>query len=294
MAASDVWTALAALDWVRGYLERQGSERPRLEAEHLLSHATGLTRTEVYAHFDRPLSQPERDVLRDAVVRRAAGEPLQYIFGRAPFRYLEVEVGPGVLIPRPETELLVDAVLPAIDAAIAARGEALVVDVGTGSGAVAIAIATERPAARVVATDLSPDALEWARRNVEAHGVGDRVTLVSGDLLEPLPAELVGRVDVVVSNPPYIPTDDLAALPREVAEFEPREALDGGDDGLALFDRLAPAAVTVLAPGGTFAAELDEKRTSTAAQKCVEWYQGCAVVEDLVGRERIVVATKDS
>lgn len=290
----DIWTSLAALDWVRGYLERKGIDRPRLEAEHLLAHATGLTRTDLYARFDRPLSADERATLRDAVARRGTGEPLQYVTGRAPFRYLDIAVGPGVLIPRPETELLVDLVLPAIDEAIASRGGATVVDVGAGSGAVAVAIATERPEARVIAVDISPEALAWAQRTIEEAGVGDRVTLLEGDLLAPLPTDLYGSVDVVVSNPPYIPTPDLATLESVVADFEPRLALDGGADGLAVFDRLAPAAADVLRPGGTFACELDEKRVSTAAEKCVQWYEGVRVVEDLVGRERCVVATRGS
>ena len=294
MSQADRWTTLAALDWVREFLTRKGSDRPRLEAEHLLSYATSLSRTEVYAHFDRPLSPEERTVLRDAVARRGAGEPLQYIFGRAPFRYLELEVGEGVLIPRPETELLVDAVLPAVDAAIAERGEAIVVDACTGSGAIALAIATERPDARVIATELSSEALAWARRNVDALGMSDRIELLQGDLLDPIPPGFAGSIDVVVSNPPYIPTGDLAALPAEVARFEPTTALNGGEDGLALFERLAPAAAELLRTGGMFACELDEKRTASAAAECVQWYQRVRVVEDLVGRERFVVATKDS
>jgi len=294
MNQADRWTTLSALDWVRDFLTRKGSDRPRLEAEHLLSYATGLTRMEVYAHFDRPLSPDERSLLRDAVSRRGAGEPLQYVLGRAPFRYLELQVGPGALIPRPETELIVEQVLPIIDAAIAERGEAIVIDACTGSGAIALAIATERPATRVIATDISSEALAWARRNVQALGVGDRVELLEGDLLDPVPDMLRGSIDVVVSNPPYIPRADLSALPAEIADFEPVSALDGGDDGFALFDRLAPAAAELLRRGGVFACELDEKRTASAASKCVEWYERVRVVEDLVGRERFVVATKDS
>jgi release factor glutamine methyltransferase len=291
-ASGRVWSVRDALDWTRTYLAEKADPNPRLSAEWLLSAATGLSRVELYAHHDRPLSADERARLRDGVRRRAAGEPLQYVTGEAAFRHLVVHVGPGVLVPRPETELLVDAVLPAVDAAIAARGEALVADVCTGSGCVALAIATERPASRVWATDVSAPAVTTARRNADKIGTGERLTVVECDLLGGLPRELAGRLDVVVSNPPYVPSADLATLPSEVAQFEPALALDGGPDGLDVFRRLAEQASQWLAPGGTIAVELDSRTVRHAAVEALEWYVDVDVVHDLAGRERILVARR--
>lgn len=283
-----VWTVREALDWTRGYLESHGDERPRVSAEWLLSAATGLSRVETYAFGDRPLSLDERALLRDAVRRRAAGEPLQYVVGEVAFRHIVVRVEPGVLIPRPETEVLVDEALRGVDAAVAARGEARVLDLCTGSGCIAASIAFERPETVVFATDIDPVAVAVASANVDRLGLSGRVSVVESDLAAALSPSLAGTFDVVVSNPPYIPTRDLDSLPAEVARFEPRLALDGGPDGLSVFLRIAEDASSLLRPGGTLTCELDENRVCAAAEKCVEWYQEVRVVRDLVGRDRIV------
>jgi release factor glutamine methyltransferase len=255
-----------------------------LSAEWLLSDVTGLSRIELYAYFDRPLSVDERTRLREGVRRRAAGEPLQYVTGEVAFRHLVVRVRPGVLIPRPETEVLVDEVLREI----AGQTEPMVADVCTGSGCVALSIAHEHDTARVWAGDLSPDAVEAALENAARLGLADRVDVRRGDLFEAFDPVVGGGFDVVVANPPYIPSADLPGLPGEIRDFEPAIALDGGPDGLALYRRILMEAPKWLRPGGLLLIELDERRVRSAAEEAVEWYEQVKVVRDLAGRDRIV------
>ena len=291
MPAEQTWTVAAALDWTVDYLTERGDEHPRRSAEWLLSAATGLSRVELYAYFDRPLSPEERAALREGVRRRATGEPLQYVTGEVAFRHLVLKVRPGVLIPRPETEVLVDAALPAIDAAVAVRGSAIALDLCTGSGCVALALAQERSAARVVATDLSPVSVAVAAENAERLGLAGRVDVREGDLTASVPEELLGRVDLVVSNPPYVPSAEVPNLPAEVAGFEPHLALDGGVDGLDVFRRILGESRRWLLPGsGILAVELDERRVQQAAEEALQWYQDVRGVRDLAGRDRIVTA----
>lgn len=284
--ADQVWTVKAALDWTRGFLAEKGDEHPRRSAEWLLSASTGLSRIELYAYHDRPLTPEERVALREAVKRRATGEPLQYVTGEVAFRHIVVKVRPGVLIPRPETEVLAGEVLSAIAGVV----EPLVADVCTGSGCIALAIAHENPAARLWATDISQIAVNVAAENAERLGIADRVTVALGDLLASLPEELLGRLDVVVSNPPYVPSADVPELPAEVAGFEPHLALDGGPDGLDVYRRLLTEARSWLKPGGLLAVELDERRVEAAAEEALQWYEEVRVVTDLAGRDRIVTA----
>ncbi len=349
MADNDIWTIKAALDWTCGYLERKGDENPRVSAQWLMSAATGLSSIELYTNYDRPLSLDERDLLRAYVTRRGRGEPIQYITGEAGFRYLTLKVRPGVLIPRPETEVLVSEVLallppaprpraidegevlaervratlesdPSVladmapdtaatlehalgmdakDAALEAKpaqeapSELLVADICTGSGCIACSLATEHPAVRVIATDLSDDAVALARENAFDSGVADRVTVLQGDLGAAVPAELLGRFSAVVSNPPYVPTAVLTDIPREVADFEPRLALDGGPDGLDLYRRLLDFALTALEPGGIFACELHETTLDAAAELARgHGFLEVRIVDDLAGRPRVITARK--
>lgn len=288
-----VWTIRDALAWTTDYLGGKGIDSPRLSAEWLLSAAAGLSRVELYAHHDRPLASSERASLRASIERRAAGEPLQYVTGEVAFRHLVLKVEPGVFIPRPETEVLVDLALEALGGGVEpAQRPAVVVDLCTGSGAVALSTAQECLSAVVYATDLSSRAVEIAGANAARLGLTDRVTVFLGDLFKPLPDELRGRVDLVVANPPYIPATDLASLPREVEAFEPALALDGGPDGLDVARRIMAQAREWLAPGGTLALELDETRVSDADREMRAWYEGVRVVRDLAGRDRIVAGRK--
>jgi release factor glutamine methyltransferase len=288
--ADRAWTVAEALSWTTDYFTRKRVENPRRSAEWLLSAATGLSRLELYAHFDRPLTPEERTIFRAGIERRASGEPLQYVTGEVPFRHLVLRVRPGVFIPRPETEVLVDAVLGFLDR----RGvaEASIVDLCTGSGAIAISLAHERAGARVHATEVVEATAQVARENAERAGVADRVTVLDGDLFVPLPNALRGALDIVVSNPPYIPTADLADLPDEVAGFEPRIALDGGADGLDVVRRIAEDASTWLRPGGVLAMEIDTSCAKEAAHILSRWYEEIEVRKDLTGRDRIALGTR--
>ncbi|MHB9003250.1 MAG: peptide chain release factor N(5)-glutamine methyltransferase [Coriobacteriia bacterium] len=285
-AGGRVWTVKQALDWTRGYLTDKSDEHPRQSAEWLLSAATGLSRVEVYAYHDRPLTPEERVSLREAVKRRAAGEPLQYVTGEVAFRHIVLRVVPGVFIPRPETEILAEECLTFLHAS-GAPASAVVVDACTGSGAVACSIAQEQPGATVHATELSLLAVATARANAERLGLADRVTILEGDLLSPLPDSLLGNVDCLVSNPPYIPSADLPDLPAEVLGFEPHLALDGGVDGLDVARRLMNEGRRWLKPGGMLAMELDEGCVDSAVKLMEAWYEGTRTVRDLAGRDRI-------
>ena len=323
MAENDIWTIKAALDWTVGYLERKGDENPRISAQWLLAEACGLSRIELYTRLDQPLSMGERDVLRGYVTRRGQGEPLQYITGEVGFRHISVQVRPGVLIPRPETEVLVSealALLPPAprprakdeEAGAVAEGEAgeadaagllsadappapapeplLVADLCTGSGCIACSIAYEHPLARVFATDIAPEAVSLARENAAALGLDGRVSVVECDLGEGVPAEAVGALDLVASNPPYVPTAVLAGIPREVAAYEPALALDGGADGLDVFRRLLAFCARALKPGGGFAFELHETCLDDAARLASEaGFADVRAVADLAGRPRVLV-----
>lgn len=388
MAANDqTWTVKAILDWCEGYLANKGDASPRHAAQYLLGEAMGLSRIELYTNFDKPLTDEERSTMRTWVARRGAGEPLQLICGTAPFRHMVLEVAPGVLIPRPETEVLVSEVLalfPApkqisahafedlsavsgqvesvedsaseipvveigsiseetlsevsaggivsvserpetfalkdaaqgsqskIDAVgqddemIAAgtasemkpdpKSESIhVIDLCTGSGCIACALATEHPNMEVLALDIAPEALALAQRNVKAQGVADRVSVRESDLLAAATVgpENKGSFDVIVSNPPYIPSRVVDTLDAEVNDYEPRLALDGGADGLDLFRRFIGDAHELLKPNGVLAVELFEESLDQARTIALNsGFSEARIVQDLTNRPRILIATK--
>lgn len=400
---NETWTIKSALEWTEGYLTEKGDENPRLSAQWLLSEATGLSRMHLFVNYDRPLSEDERGTLREFVRRRGAGEPLQYITGEVAFRHIEVKVRPGVLIPRPETEVLVSEVLAALPApgrreaqwnaeaaeqervAVAAvkkaleeAGEALaenqrpfsldsssleqpgglepapakgvvpgrpigggsetvggdpvgdgfsrpaaaeeiggcaagrpasagiaaedapvrpllVADLCTGSGCIACSLAYEHPDVRVIATDIAPEAVALARENADALGLSDRVAVLECSLGTGIGEKRMGTFDAVVSNPPYVPTSVLADIPREVADFEPALALDGGADGLDVFRPLTAWAARALKPGGVLACELHEGHLDAArAVAEAAGFADVRIVDDLAGRPRVLVARRRS
>lgn len=286
-----MWTVRSTLEWMRGYLERHGDEHPRLSAEWLMCAATGFSRIEVYMNYDRPLDAGELSILREGVKRRGAGEPLQYVTGEMPFRHIVLKCGPGVLIPRPETEILVDCVLEYIDEQ---DGPQHVLEIGTGTGCISLSIVGERPGTTVVATDISPDAIALATRNREALGCEDVVEIVHTDIAEGVEGADKAAFDVLVSNPPYIPSAIVDTLPREVGGFEPRLALDGGQDGLDVFHRIVQTAEVALREGGLMAFELHEDCLQLAAQdqQVNEHFQDIRIVKDLTGRDRILLAIR--
>lgn len=367
---SETWTVKRCLDWTNEYLGGKGIEKPRVSAEWMLSSILGLSRTQLYMSFDRPLLPEELDRMHRSVVRRAKGEPLQYITGDTQFRIIDVACEPGVLIPRPETEMLVEEVLAFIDrdvfgetdgtsrreraalpwnaeveaarraeeaaAAEKARQDAAeseddgpkpdgdglsadrpdddvdgfegevdakgseprcarILEVGCGTGCISLSFAAERPGrVRCIATDIEPRAVALACRNRDALGIGAEVVdFREGNLVSPLDRQTEwGTFDVLVSNPPYIPTSVMKQLPQEVAAFEPELALEGGEDGLDIFRRLVNAAPSMVRPGGLLACELHETALDVAADICRQaGFENVRIVSDLAGRPRIILAT---
>jgi release factor glutamine methyltransferase len=283
-------TVGAAVEEARRTLDAAGVAGARREAAELYAALVRGPASAAWLERQRPVDDAVRSRLEEAARRRAAGWPQAYAAGVVNFRGWWLAVDRRVLIPRPETEGLVDLVLGWMRDAAADAAHPAVADAGTGSGAVALALALESPARPVIATDASADALTVAAANVATHGVADRVDLRRGDLLAPLAG---ARVDVVVSNPPYVATAEWEALEAGVRDFEPREALDAGPDGLAPTRELVRQAWTALRGGGLLAVELDARRATTAAALArAAGFAPCDVIEDLSGRPRYLRARR--
>jgi release factor glutamine methyltransferase len=280
------WTVRRVLEWTTGHLQKHGSETPRLDAEVLLAHARNCKRIQLYTEYDHELPEPVRAHMRELVQRRANKEPVAYLVGHREFFSLDLRVTPAVLIPRPDTETLVMA---ALDAA-RSLAEPKVLDLCAGSGCVAVAVAKNCPTAHLTATDDSAAALEIARENVETHGLGDRVTLCAGDLFAALPAG--AKFDIIASNPPYVPTEEIERLQADVRAFEPKEALDGGPDGLAVIRRLLAAAPDWLLPHGVVLVELSPEQADAVERLARETgrYRDTAILKDLAARPRVLRA----
>jgi release factor glutamine methyltransferase len=255
------WTIGRLLDWTARFLAEKGSESPRLDAEVLLADVLGCERIALYTRYDEEAGEESRQRYRALIRRRVEGCPVAYLVGRKEFFSLRFEVGPAVLIPRPDTECVVIECLRLL------RGiaEPTMVDVGTGSGAIAIAVAKQHEGVRVTATDVSTDALAVAQRNAARHDVVDRSRFVQSDVLAALGAE--ERFDLIASNPPYIPTEELARLPIGVRDYEPRQALDGGPGGFVIFDRLVDQAPRHLKPGGWLVVEIGSAQEGPARRR---------------------------
>ena len=260
-----------------------------VDSEHLLAHVLGLTRMDLHNPVlveTTMATLNDIDVIREQFFslldRRIDHEPLQYLTGVAPFRYLEIQVGPGVLVPRPESELLVDAVLVHIKNLPAPVS---VIDLGSGSGALALAIATEAPHTRVIAVEKSPEAIFWLKKNVSL--IAENVRVVEGDVLDVL---LGVKCDVVIANPPYIP--DAQALPRDVAGFEPHVALFGGATGMELPRRFIAATVRLLKPAGVLVIEHTEEQGVAIASELAVDFEDIVLHDDLVGRPRWTSAVR--
>ena len=263
------------------YFEKAGVESPRLSIELLLAHVLKKKRLQLYLEFEREVDEALLEILRGLVKRRVAGEPLQYVTGEAEFCGLKLAVDRRVLIPRPETEILVEMV--------AARQPATVVDVGTGSGCVALALAHRLPNAAVTATDISPEALAVAQANAARYPCKNFTRFLQGDLLSALPDSFTA--DAIVSNPPYIASGELAQLPREVKDFEPVQALVAGADGLDVIRRLVPAAKRFLSPIGFVALEIGAGQCPAVTELFIgAGYTVVQVEKDLQGIERVIVA----
>ena len=269
----------------RRRLMEAGTLEPRLESEVILTDVLGVPRHRLYAYQDDTIPDEAAETLEKAVQRRLRREPLAYILGHREFYGVDLTVGPGVMVPRPETEMLIErAMLVCMERM--ERAGLVVVDVGTGSGGIAVNLAMHLPGVRLYATDISADALEVARVNVDKFGLGQRITLLKGDLLEPLP----GRVDVIVANLPYIPSARLKDLQPELA-WEPRTALDGGADGMVMLRRLMGQAAGKLAVDGVMLLEIDPGQGEPLRRMATRLFPAAAtsVEKDLAGLDRIFV-----
>ena len=272
---------------------REASDCADSDAAELLSRLLGTGRGQLHQLRDRALDDAQRACFEAWLVRRLAGEPVQYITGRAAFRDLDLEVTPAVLIPRPETEGLVEAVLEVLHGSAGRWPKPRVLDLGTGSGAIALAIAQEWPAATVVATDASDQALDVARRNAETHGLSARVEWRQGDWFDAVDAD--ERFEIIVSNPPYVADDEAESLPRNVREFEPASALFSGPTGLEALREIIDEAPRHLVADGLLALELAESRArevSSWLEGARDW-SGSELRDDLAGQPRVLLVRRE-
>jgi release factor glutamine methyltransferase len=283
------WTIGRLLDWTARFLSAQHVEFPRLDAEVLLAHALGCKRIDLYGLRHGEVADAQtRQRYRDFIRKRLEGCPVAYLVGRKEFFSLQFEVTPAVLIPRPDSELVVMMCLELAKSSSQVR----VVDIGTGSGNLAIAVAKQHAGAQVTAVDRSAEAIAVARRNAERHGVAERLTFVVGDLFRALPAD--AQFDFVLSNPPYIPSDEIAQLPPGVRDYEPHAALDGGPDGFAVFDELVRQAKECLAPGGYLIVEIGAPQEQPAKERLVRQggYELAEVIRDFSNHPRVLRARR--
>lgn len=285
---TDTWTIRRVIDWTSKDFATRGIESPRVDAELLVAESLGIDRVRIYMDLDRPLGADELAAIRAKVSRRRTREPVAYILGRRDFYGATYSVDARVLVPRPDTEVLVERVV----AAVPAESSGVMLDLCTGSGAIPIAILRVRPSMHAVGTDVSPAALEVANANASALGVSDRFSTLLGDLFEPVAID--ARFDVITANPPYIPTDDIAGLMPEVASFEPRLALDGGLDGLSLYPKLVAGASERLVDDGLLAFEVGAGQAEAVAGfvTASERFDAVAIVKDYGAIDRVVTARR--
>ena len=275
----ETWTLLKLLRWTTEFFAGKAIDNPRLDAELLLAHVLKLDRVGLYLNYERPLNAAELDVIRPLVKRRGQREPLQYVIGNTEFWSLDFEVSPAVLIPRADTETLVEEALK--KAVSAGR----LLDVGTGSGAIAISCASELPNWQVTALDISDEALQVARRNAQKHHVAERMQFLHADLAE-LPQQ---QYDLIVSNPPYIAADEWDSLMPEVRCFEPQSALLAGNNGLDCYQKLAAQAPTRLIPGGWLLVEIGYQQAPAVQQLfATAGLQDVFLRNDYAGQPRVV------
>lgn len=284
------WTIQRLLTWTADYFQRHQQDTPRLAAEVLLAEALGVPRIQLYARFNDVPGETQLSKFRDWVKRHAAGEPVAYLVGYREFYSLRFAVTPDVLIPRPETEQLVVEVVDAWKQA--PWSPPLVVDVGTGSGCIAVAIAKQIPAMHCLAVDVSPAALDVAKRNALTHGVNERINFLESNLLDQIPQDQA--IPVIVSNPPYVGTSEEGTLNENVRKYEPSLALFGGTLGYELTaklieqsaERLSPGGVLILETSPMLAAKTQGLITANSA------FQSCRIKKDLAKLDRVVIARK--
>ncbi len=288
------WTILNLIKWATGYFTSHGIDSPRATAEILLATLLKLKRIDLYLRYDQPLLKSELSEFKSLIKRRVNREPVAYIIGKKEFWSLDLEVNPNVLIPRPDTETLVEAALSCLRSADSSPDPAgQVLELGTGSGAIVLALASERPAYRYVATDISLKAIEIARRNARRHQLASVVQFVAGNWLDPFsPNKPV--FDMILSNPPYIPSEDISGLQPEVYRFEPLLALDGRSDGLHAIRQIIFSAHPLLKPQGVLLLEMgfnQKEAVIRLIQHCGH-YHPFQIIKDYAGHDRVVVMHK--
>jgi release factor glutamine methyltransferase len=288
------WTVRKTLEWTTAFFTRKGVDAPRLSSELLLGHVLGLPRIKLYTDYDRVLSDADRGRLRDLVGRAGEHEPIAYLTGKGYFFNLEFEVSRDVLIPRPDTETLVENVIQTSRRHLI-LDTPRILDLCTGSGCVAAAVATGLKSAVVIATEISPRAAAVARANVERLGLAGRVTVLEGDLFEPLTTIVDPQpFDMIVSNPPYIATAQIASLDRSVRDYEPMQALDGGVDGLDIHRRILQEGLGRLNPGGRIFLEIafDQGKGAMEVASAYPGWEDVRILKDHAGHDRVLTAKK--
>ena len=286
--AGEVWTIGSILKWTEQYFGTKGVESPRLDAEVLLSHVLQQERIYLYVHYDEPLEEAELTAFRELIKQRARRIPVAYILGLREFMGLNFKVSPAVLVPRPDTEILVEAVIERLQA----KERPVFLDIGTGSGAVCLSLLKYLPAAAACSVDVSPAALEVAGENAAALEVADRIEFFAGDLYAPVQGRLF---DAIVSNPPYIPDADIAGLEPEVRDHEPHLALAGGTDGLDFYRRLVAQGEERLSPDGFMAFEVGIGQAAAVAALAsgTKTLGRAEILRDYAGIERVVILWKN-
>lgn len=285
-----VWTIIKILDWTKQYFADRGVENPRLDAEVLLCAVLQCERIKLYMDFERPLTGAELSQYKNYVARRGQHEPLAYILGEKEFMRNSFKVTPATLVPRPETELLVESLIKAAQG-LKADGDVKILDIGTGSGAIIVSLLDYLPNAKGVGVDISVDALIVAEENSRRIGVRERAGFMQSDLFSRIPADK--KFDIIVSNPPYIPAADIAGLAKDVQK-EPRGALDGGADGLDFYRRIISEAMDHMTDEGILAFEVGINQAQVVAELCRKaGFKATAIRKDYADIERMVFAVKE-
>ncbi len=288
-----VWTVLELLRWTEQRFQKEGFASPRLDAEVLLAETQGTDRVGLYTHFDQPLQAVELARFKQFIQRRLRREPVAYIIGKREFWSLTFKVTPDVLIPRPETEILVAEALKIMPPTPHPDRIRQLLEIGTGSGAIVTVLAKEIPSAKFVATDLSPKALAIAQENALRHGVQERIHFLQGDLFSPLREKW--KFDLIVTNPPYIRQEEFSSLAPEIREYEPRAALDGGKDGLDFVRRAFQGVTEFLQPQGWLLMEIGAGQDQEVRRIAEEnpGLEGMEFIPDLAGIKRVFKARKN-
>ncbi|RKU26261.1 peptide chain release factor N(5)-glutamine methyltransferase [Candidatus Poribacteria bacterium] len=286
--ATKIWNVLELLEWTTAYFEKHNIPNPRLDAEVLLGHILEKSRLQLYLHFDMPVYQEHLNIFRELIKRRIALTPISYLINRKEFMSLDFYVDERVLIPRPETEFIVETILKTNP-----EQPQRILEIGTGSGVIATTLAVNNPEWEIIATDICQDALDVAEKNRDAHECTDRISLLHGDLFEPIQKLDSSNFNWIVCNPPYVMSCDNNGLSPDVREYEPHIALFAGEDGLSIIRRLISEAPTYLNPSGKLIFEIGDTQGNSVQELINEQpvYEESQIIKDYAGKDRVVVAS---